>query len=725
MFDVLPDGRCGCLKPECKSPGKHTATGFSVHGTAPGGTTIEPAFLQGKEHNWGVMTGRDGGVVVVDIDMKSAEKNGMELMAKEFPDLLAIETFTVGTPTGAGQHRYFSTPPGWQATGSKPVPFHGAPIDFKGFNGYVVAPPSVGANGRPYHVIADLPIAPLPQKYLDLWHDPKSRAQSLPQAAPVRSRDVDPDEGQAVSYSTTPAPYEVEWAEAFLARAEPAVQGENGSLKLFNVAQALVVVRSLDPAWSAVAIDRIYNQRCSPPWSRKEIEHKVRSALSRSSLEPEPMIPPIAIAPMVEAVATAKAVRVVERRDAANAEERFDVTRSFVDNPKSLQAIDESKVIEMLVHHPRWKGVLGFDKFTREDVCSGPPLKMDAETIGWTEVDSSRVSVWVKAQGYNCSSKKAFEAARVACGTNERDTLQEYMAECKEAHESMSIDEAHAILSYLATTVLGQSENIKIEMVKKTMVAGALRALKPGAKVDTMLVLIGDQGCGKSTFVRALAGKPAWYCDNIGDLASRDSRLILVGKHVVEMDELASMGVRAAAIEKSFLSASTDKVREVGTKTQLVLDRRCIFIGTTNEGNFLSDSTGSRRFWPITIPHAIDTTWVETHRSHLWAAAQILLAAGEQHWLTIEQSVDLAPIHSEHKSDEDPWTEAIIDRLRGKMFAPVPGAMAASLFEDRVSSAKRGDATRVKLIYQHLEMRPTSRMEGGRKVNCWTIPPEL
>lgn len=174
------------------------------------------------------------------------------------------------------------------------------------------------------------------------------------------------------------------------------------------------------------------------------------------------------------------------------------------------------------------------------------------------------------------------------------------------------------------------------------------RAMEPGCKNDTMLVLIGDQGLRKTSFGRALVGEKRWFLESYGAQPhDKDATMILhSGAWIIEYGELA--GLRTAQIEqvKAFLSASDDTFRRPYGRTTISLPRRSAALGTANDrgSGLFRDPTGSRRFWPIPVDNAIDLAPIVAIRDQLWAEALQYYRDGIQWWLTPEEQAQLESV---------------------------------------------------------------------------------
>lgn len=124
------------------------------------------------------------------------------------------------------------------------------------------------------------------------------------------------------------------------------------------------------------------------------------------------------------------------------------------------------------------------------------------------------------------------------------------------------------------------------------------RALHPGCKADSMVVLAGAQGIGKSTFARELALADRFFLDGMSKFDEEHKRR-LVGKLVVEVSELEAFNHSDMSSIKQAITAQRDNIRMPYREFAADYPRTCIFIGTTNEGAFLTDTTGNRRFLPV------------------------------------------------------------------------------------------------------------------------------
>lgn len=155
------------------------------------------------------------------------------------------------------------------------------------------------------------------------------------------------------------------------------------------------------------------------------------------------------------------------------------------------------------------------------------------------------------------------------------------------------------------------------------MLVGAVaRVFEPGHKFDFVPILEGTQGKGKSTFVRILALD--WYSELTGEIGDVQEMVeIMQGSWIMEIGELSSMHRSEVNELKAFVSRTHDKTRLAYAKRAMTYPRQCIFIGSTNDNEYLRDQTGGRRFWPIKchIEGEIDNEHFEAVVEQYWAEA--------------------------------------------------------------------------------------------------------
>ena len=158
---------------------------------------------------------------------------------------------------------------------------------------------------------------------------------------------------------------------------------------------------------------------------------------------------------------------------------------------------------------------------------------------------------------------------------------------------------------------------------KRWLISAVARIFQPGCQADHTLLLEGDQGIKKSTALRVLTGAD-WFTDHISDLDSKDSRIDLHGKWIVELGELSAIRRSLTERVKSFLTATSDHFRPPYGRSAIDVKRQNVFAGSVNDENPFTDETGDRRFWPVRCG-TIFTDKIAEHRDQIWAEDRSLL----------------------------------------------------------------------------------------------------
>ncbi|MDD9933585.1 MAG: virulence-associated E family protein, partial [Myxococcales bacterium] len=197
----------------------------------------------------------------------------------------------------------------------------------------------------------------------------------------------------------------------------------------------------------------------------------------------------------------------------------------------------------------------------------------------------------------------------------------------------------------------------------KWMISAVARSFDPGCQVDHTPVLCGPQGSGKSSACRALVPSQDYFNDNLpAALGSKDAADYLQGLWIVELSELDSYNRAEMATAKAFLTRRTDRYRAAYARRTESHGRRCVFIGTTNEDAYLRDSTGNRRFWPVSVGQ-VRLDELARDRDPLWAEAVARYRAGEQWHLTDQRDVSDAIDAQQERFVVDAWEPKVEEYL--------------------------------------------------------------
>lgn len=191
----------------------------------------------------------------------------------------------------------------------------------------------------------------------------------------------------------------------------------------------------------------------------------------------------------------------------------------------------------------------------------------------------------------------------------------------------------------------------------------------PGTKFDYMLILESPQGWGKSTFASVLGGD--YFADTGLMIGDKDSYQNVQGVSVYEWGELENLTKQEVGKVKLFISSPKDRFRASFDKRPRDYPRQVVFVGTTNERNYLTDVTGNRRFWPVQLTRPPDIAWLRENLEQLFAEALHRLDAGERFWPTREEQHELFDPQQRSRTVESSL-EAEVRRVLYDEDQPVP-----------------------------------------------------
>jgi putative DNA primase/helicase len=347
-----------------------------------------------------------------------------------------------------------------------------------------------------------------------------------------------------------------------------------------------------------------------------------------------------------------------------------------------------------LRHHPAWRGVLRHNELIDGEeyhaTADSDPLDRGQNgivAISDDEIFHARCWLesainWSRAPGKELVADAIEAVARKSAYHPVRDYL---------APLPRSWDGTERISMWLADFCGADDSPYTRAIARKTLIAAAARAFRPGCKHDTMLVLVGAQGARKSTLIRELGR--GWTIDTPIDVGSKDGYETIRGAWLVEMPELAGLTGRDVERLKAFFSSPIDVYRPPYARKPVRRPRSCVFIGSTNDSDFLRDATGSRRFWCVRVAD-IDVEALGAVLDQLWAEATLRMMEGETHWLDIDEAADAETAAAEYLAI-DPWEDTIRREIEGANLTRVHASDVYSWLEVPSKDRHAGTAQRI------------------------------
>lgn len=368
-------------------------------------------------------------------------------------------------------------------------------------------------------------------------------------------------------------------------------------------------------------------------------------------------------------------------------------------NPKTGAPLNTIQNVQIILENdPQLKGRIYHDEMAGRPMAVTPlPWEKQGEAGGikqWKDEDDAGLRGYMEAVYQITGKEKILDGFAVYALNHKVNKLKDYLS-------SLEWDGVKRVDTLLMDYFGAEDTIYTREAVRKTLTGAVARIFRPGIKFDTMLILAGRQGLGKSTFFRRLGMD--WYSDSLQTFEGKDAAELLQGYWIIEAGELTGMTKSEMNTVKQFLSKEDDVYRaSYGHRTEKHL-RRCIIVGTTNEAEFLKDYTGGRRFWPVDLTGEgrRKSIWRDLPGEvpQIWAEAVTLYRLGESLILSDEAERIAEGVQEQHR--EASYSEgAIIEFLAEK----VPGDWyKRSMYQRRSwldSEFDRGQADEEQLIHR-------------------------
>jgi predicted P-loop ATPase len=305
-------------------------------------------------------------------------------------------------------------------------------------------------------------------------------------------------------------------------------------------------------------------------------------------------------------------------------------------------------IVLILENDPRLKGKMQRNTFTDKEVIRGqvPWRKVTRATPYFTDKDIVGIRHYLERVYEIDHKQKTLEAIEVVLGKHSHHPVQDFL-------DGLTWDGEERLDTLLIDYLGAEDTPYTRAVTRKTLTAAVARIRRPGAKFDYVLTLVGKQGAGKSTLISRLGGE--WYCENLTTVQGKEAAEQLRGVWILEMGELAGLKKAEQEIIKNFISRQEDSYRPAYGIKKETYPRQCIFIGTTNNEDFLRDATGNRRFWPVAISddlsigQRIHAELTKDLVAQIWAEAQTRYQEGETLYLDLETEAAAREIQEQHR----------------------------------------------------------------------------
>lgn len=366
----------------------------------------------------------------------------------------------------------------------------------------------------------------------------------------------------------------------------------------------------------------------------------------------------------------------------------------------------------LMSHHEAWRGVIAYDSFSERVVKRAPAPWQHGATGSWDDDDDTRAAIWMsEAMGISAMEPKVIaRAVRAIALENEVHPVREYL-------RGLKWDGKPRLDTWLAEYLGAERNEYTAAVGRKWMIGAVARVMAPGQKMDHILILEGPQGRWKSTALKTLAGE--WFLDTPIELGDKDAYVLIRGAWIVELAELESLLRVEPWRAKAFFSRCDDQyVPKYAIWPRKSL-RQCVFAGTVNHRAYLRDSTGNRRYWPVSVQRAqIDLLTLD--RDQLWAEALARYEAREAWWMEPHEAALFAR-EQELRYLTDAYEETIAAWLVGKTRVTMAEILGDALHLDRARWSL-AEQTRVGKIMERLKW--TRVRSGGKSRSYYYVPEE-
>ena len=285
----------------------------------------------------------------------------------------------------------------------------------------------------------------------------------------------------------------------------------------------------------------------------------------------------------------------------------------------------------------------------RGEVLGALPWSKDTKRRLWSDTDNNGL-YWYLERMWGITQRGNIDSALdIHASVHAFNEVQKYL-------ETLIWDGVPRLDTLFIDYLGAKDTDYNRAVCRKSFTAAVARAMTPGCKFDNMLILAGPQGVGKSTLIDKMSR--GWFNDSIRTFEGKEASELLQGVWLVEIAELDAFRRTDIARIKQFLSLRADRYRAAYGRHVKELPRCCVFFGTCNEMEFLQDTTGNRRFWPVDVMTDTPTKSVFTDLTdevinQLWAEAKARWQLGETLYLT-------GALESEAKIKQEEHREASV-----------------------------------------------------------------
>ena len=382
-------------------------------------------------------------------------------------------------------------------------------------------------------------------------------------------------------------------------------------------------------------------------------------------------------------------------------------------------------VLSML---PDWHGLIAFDEFANR-IVKTRETPWGSTAGEWVNRDDLELGLWMSENvGFaGANAQIIMDGVALAANKNRIHPPRDYLNGLKWDGKTR-LD--YWLGGVFSARELSRSDGEYLKVVgEKFMIGAVARIFEPGCKFDSMMVLEGSQGRGKSTAIKILFGD--WFSDTQLDLQNKDAYAQLDGIWGYEIGEMDAFSRAEATRVKGFVTSQVDRYRAAFERRPESHFRSTVFVGTTNQEEYLKDPTGARRFWPVAVSDFVEFDWLRANRDQLWAEAVARYKKGEVWHVTPAQQEELFTPEQRAREVTDLWFDSVARWCEKNEHNYKDGIKLVDVFVGALeypldrAAANRGESQRMGSILRQLgyERKRVSYAVKGEKRGYVYIKP--
>lgn len=340
-----------------------------------------------------------------------------------------------------------------------------------------------------------------------------------------------------------------------------------------------------------------------------------------------------------------------------------------------------------------------FSSIRYNQLSNSPEHVVNGKIEKWSDSDDSRTRHYIEKK-YNIRNREALDdALKILFDEKGYHPIRDII-------EAVKWDGKPRISTLFIKWLKCEDTPYTREVTRLVFAGGIHRLYNPGCKFDDVCVLIGTrQGEGKSTFVRWLAIRDDFFTE-VTEFEGQKGIEAIEGAWICEIAELLALTkLKEVEAVKSYITKLVDRYRRPFERRTTDVKRQCIFIGTTNKEQFLTDKTGNRRWYPIKVNSSGYDLYnnereIKADIVQAWAEAKFMYDKGEL--LPYADVSLLKEIKQEQsKAVEDDYRVGLIESyLDGQQEVCILELWVKALHNGEFSEPTKKDSIEIGLIMQ-------------------------